>query len=125
MMIERRSGLIVNISFFSGQKYYGNVPYGVSKAAVDRLTKDMAIELKPHGVSSVSIYPGHVIEQKKERNPKRESAQFVGRAIAALAADRDILNRSGSILVAATLAKEYAFTDTDGTQPMPYDSLLN
>lgn len=123
MMIEKRSGLIVNVSFFAGQKYYGNVPYGVSKAAVDRLAKDMAVELKPHGVSSVSIYPGHVIEQKKAPNPKRESAQFVGRAVAALAADPNILNRSGSILVAATLAKEYNFTDTDGTQPMPYDYL--
>lgn len=123
MMIKQGCGLIVSISFFAGQRYYGNVPYGVSKAAVDRLAKDMAVELKPHGVSSVSIYPGHVVEQKKERNPKRESAQFVGRAVAALAADPGVINRSGSILVAANLAKEYAFTDTDGTQPEPYDSL--
>ena len=123
MMVEQKSGLIVNVSFFAGQKYYGNVPYGVSKAAVDRLSKDMAIELKPHGVSSVSIYPGHVIEKKKSRNPKRESAQFVGRAIAALAKDPGILQRSGSIVLASNLAREYSFTDTDGTQPEPYDTL--
>ncbi len=42
MMLEQGSGLIVSISFYSGRKYYGNVPYGVSKAAVDRLAQDMA-----------------------------------------------------------------------------------
>ncbi len=121
MMVEQRNGLIVNISFFAGKKYYGNVPYGVSKAAVDRLAKDIAVELRPYGVSSVSLYPGHVIEQKKGHNPKRESALFIGRAVAALASDPDIMTRSESILLAADLAKDYGFTDTDGTQPEPYD----
>lgn len=123
MMLEQGSGLIVSISFYSGRKYYGNVPYGVSKAAVDRLAHDMAEELKPHNVASVSLYPGHVIDAKKTPNPKRESSQFVGRAVAALAADPKIMNRTGQILVAAELAREYGFTDIDGTQPEPYDSL--
>ena len=123
MMMEQKSGLIVGISFFSGRKYLGNVPYGVSKAAVDRLAQDMAIELKPHNVASVSLYPGHVIERKKSPNPKRESAQFVGRAVAALAADPEIMKKSGKILVAAELAKEYEFTDIDGTQPEPLYTL--
>ena len=103
MMEKGQSGLIVSISFYSGRKYYGNVPYGVAKAAVDRLAQDMAEELKPHDVASVSLYPGHVIERKKSPNPKRESAQFVGRAIAALASDPEIMNRSGQILVTAEL----------------------
>lgn len=123
MMLERNSGLIVSISFYSGRKYYGNVAYGVAKAAVDRLASDMAEELKPYGIASVSLYPGHVIDRKTSPNPKRESAQFVGRAIAALASDPKILERTGQILVVAELAKEYGFTDIDGTQPPPYDTL--
>jgi dehydrogenase/reductase SDR family member 1 len=123
MMLERNSGLIVSISFYSGRKYYGNVPYGVAKAAVDRLASDMAEELKPHGIASVSLYPGHVIDRKSSPNPKRESARFVGRAVAALASDPGIIERTGQILVVAELAKEYGFTDIDGTQPVPYDTL--
>ncbi len=123
IMIEQKSGLIVSISFYSGRKYYGNVPYGVSKAAVDRLAMDMAEELKPYDVASISLYPGHVIERKKSPNPKRETPQFIGRAVAALALDANIMKKSGEILVAAELAKEYGFTDIDGTQPKPYDTL--
>src|SRR5262249_49589559 len=53
-MIAQKRGLIVNISFWSAQKYIGNVGYGVSKAATDKLTADMAAELEPHGVTVVS-----------------------------------------------------------------------
>lgn len=122
-MLEQGRGLIVSISFYSGRRYHGNVPYGVAKAAVDRLAQDMAEELKPHGIASVSLYPGHVIERKPSPNPRRETAQFVGRAVAALASDPEIMDRSGQILVAAELAREYGFTDTDGTQPEPCDTL--
>ena len=84
---------------------------------------DMAVELKPHNIASVSLYPGHVIDRKKAPNPKRETSQFVGRAVVALASDPNIIKKSGEILVAAELAKEYGFTDIDGTQPTPYDTL--
>src|ERR1043166_1799940 len=59
-MVARRRGLIVNISFWAAQKHVGNVAYGVSKAATDKLTADMATELSPHGVAVVSLYPGLV-----------------------------------------------------------------
>ena len=59
-MIAQRRGLIVNISFWAAQKHIGNVAYGVSKAATDKMTADMATELKPHGVAVVSLYPGLV-----------------------------------------------------------------
>jgi NAD(P)-dependent dehydrogenase (short-subunit alcohol dehydrogenase family) len=59
-MIARRRGLIVNISFWAAQKHIGNVAYGVSKAATDKMTADMATELKPYGVAVVSLYPGLV-----------------------------------------------------------------
>ncbi len=87
LMVQKKCGLIVNISFYAAQKYYGNVVYGVAKAAVDKMSHDMAVELKKHCVSCLSLYPGYIDDRKKTANPKKESSQFVGRAIAALAAD--------------------------------------
>src|SRR5205814_790652 len=63
-MIAQRRGLIVNISFWAAQKHIGNVAYGVSKAATDKMTADMATELKPYGVAVVSLYPGLVRTEK-------------------------------------------------------------
>jgi NAD(P)-dependent dehydrogenase (short-subunit alcohol dehydrogenase family) len=63
-MIVQRRGLIVNISFWAAQKHIGNVAYGVSKAATDKMTADLATELKPYGVAVVSLYPGLVRTEK-------------------------------------------------------------
>ena len=122
-MIARRRGLIVNISFWAAQKHIGNVAYGVSKAATDKLTADMASELKPHGVAVVSLYPGLVRTEKVMEAAQwldlsnSESPEFIGRAVAALAADPDVLRHTGKVLVAASLAQEYGFTDVDGKTP--------
>jgi NAD(P)-dependent dehydrogenase (short-subunit alcohol dehydrogenase family) len=122
-MITRRHGLIVNVSHWAAQKRIGNVAYGVSKAATDKMTADMAIELQPHGVAVVSIYPGMVRTEKVMESAawldlsNSESPEFIGRAVAALAADPDVLRHTGRVLVAAALAKDYGFTDIDGTTP--------
>jgi dehydrogenase/reductase SDR family member 1 len=124
-MIAQRRGLIVNISFWAAQKYIGNVAYGVSKAATDKMTADMATELKPYGVAVVSLYPGLVRTEKVMEAAKwldltnSESPEFIGRAVAALAADPDVLRYTGKVLVAATIAKEYGFRDIDGKTPRP------
>jgi NAD(P)-dependent dehydrogenase (short-subunit alcohol dehydrogenase family) len=124
-MIAQRRGLIVNISFWAAQKHVGNVAYGVSKAATDKMTADMATELKPYGVAAVSLYPGLVRTEKIMEAAKwldmtnSESPEFIGRAVAALAADADVLRHSGKVLVAARLAKEYGFTDIDVKLPVP------
>jgi NAD(P)-dependent dehydrogenase (short-subunit alcohol dehydrogenase family) len=124
-MIAQRRGLIVNISFWAAQKYVGNVAYGVSKAATDKMTADMATELKPYGVAVVSLYPGLVRTEKVMEAAQwldltnSESPEFIGRAVAALAADPDVLRHTGKVLVAAGLAKEYGFTDIDGRTPRP------
>lgn len=124
-MVERHRGLIVNISFWAAQKHIGNVPYGVAKAATDKLTADMAHELKAHGVAVVSLYPGMVrTEQVMEAAAyldlsNSESPRFIGRAVAALAADPNVLAKSGAVLVAAACAEEYGFADVDGKQPRP------
>lgn len=124
-MVSRRSGLIVNVSFWSAQKHIGNVPYGVSKAATDKMSQDMAHELKEHGVSVVSLYPGMVRTEKVMAAApyldlsNSESPQFIGRAIAALSTDPDILTMSGSVVVAAACGEKYGFDDVDGKRPRP------
>ncbi|MGH9822342.1 MAG: SDR family NAD(P)-dependent oxidoreductase, partial [Blastocatellia bacterium] len=125
MMVAQRSGLIVNISFWAAQKHVGNVAYGVSKAATDKMTADMAHELKDYNVAVVSLYPGLVRTEKVMESAawldlsNSESPQFIGRAVAALAADPNIMHKTGQTLVAASLALEYGFTDVDGKQPRP------
>ena len=123
LMLKNKQGLIVNISFYAGQTYISNVPYGVVKSAVDRLSVDMAYELKEYGITSISLYPGLVRTEGVMRNKdfidlsNSESPLFIGRAVAALAEDKRVLEKNGQVLIAAELAKEYNFTDIDGTQP--------
>jgi NAD(P)-dependent dehydrogenase (short-subunit alcohol dehydrogenase family) len=123
LMVAQHSGLIVNISFWAAQKYIGNVAYGVAKAATDKMTRDMAHELREHNVAVVSLYPGLVRTEKVMEAAafldltNSESPQFIGRAVAALASDPNIMQKSGQVLVAASLAQEYGFTDIDGKQP--------
>lgn len=123
-MVEQRSGLIVNISFWAAQKHIANVAYGVSKAATDKLTRDMAEELKEYGVAVVSLYPGLVRTEKVMEAAayldlsNSESPQFIGRAVAAMASDPEILSVTGSVVVAASCAERYGFDDVDGRRPM-------
>ncbi|MGH2435947.1 MAG: SDR family NAD(P)-dependent oxidoreductase [bacterium] len=124
-MVASRRGLIVNISFWAAQKHIANVAYGVSKAATDKMTADMAIELRPYGVTAVSLYPGLVRTEKVMEAAawldltNSESPEFIGRAVAALAGDPHVMRHTGTVLVAASLAVEYGFTDIDGKAPRP------
>ena len=123
-MVPARRGLIVNISHWAAQKHIGNTIYGIAKAATDKLTADAAHELRPHGVSVVCLYPGLVRTEAVLAAgvfdlSNSESPQFLGRAVAALASDPDVLTRSGQVLVAAALGREYGFTDVDGKSPTP------
>ena len=85
----------------------------------------MAFELKEHNISVITIYPGLVRTESVMRSKdffdltNSESPEFIGRAIAALAADKDVMRKSGSIQVAAQVALDYGFTDIDGKQPIP------
>ncbi|MFZ5967321.1 MAG: SDR family NAD(P)-dependent oxidoreductase [Bacillota bacterium] len=126
MMTKQKSGLIVNISFYGGRRYFNNVAYGVCKAAVDRLSADTAHELKGYGVSVFSLYPGQIstegmIEYAKYDSTvdlsKMESPQFVGRCVAALAKDENAIMDTGKILITAEVAERYGFTDMNGNQP--------
>ena len=124
VMVPARQGLIVHLSSWAAQKYIGNVPYGVAKAATDKMAADMALELRAHGVTVVSMYPGLVRTEAVLGAgvfdlSNSESPEFIGRAVAALAGDAGALRRTGQVVVAATLAREYGFTDVDGKQPRP------
>lgn len=123
LMVNNKQGLIVNISFYASQKYYGNVIYGVAKAAVDKMSQDMSVELKPYNIACISLYPGYIDDRKKAANPQKETSQFVGRAIVGLSSDTNIISKTGKTLVAAELGIEYGFKDIYGEQPIPYDTL--
>jgi hypothetical protein len=96
------------------------------------MARDMAVELKPHNVASLSMWLSLAFTERAERNLKRDPAmtsqtvtnprigssiEFPGRVIAALAMDPDIMKRSGGTFIAAELAHEYDVTDVDGTVP--------
>ncbi|HME07335.1 MAG TPA: SDR family NAD(P)-dependent oxidoreductase [Bryobacteraceae bacterium] len=126
-MIARRHGLIVNISFWAAQKYVGNTVYGAAKAATDKMSSDMAHELREYGVTVVSLYPGLVRTEAVMAAAQggwldlsnSESPEFIGKVIAALNAEPGLFERSGRVLIAAQLGKELGVVDTDGKQPIP------
>ena len=135
LMLANRSGLIVNVSSSGAVSYGHNVVYGVGKAAVDRMTADMAIELHGTGVSVVSLWPGLVRTELLDLGAQTEgdeifielpgegrfdlsgaeSPRFLGRAVVALYGCADIVERSGKPFSSAALARELGFTDLDGT----------
>lgn len=122
-MIARGSGLIVNISSSGAQEYHMNVAYGVGKAGLDKLSHDMAHELRPHGVAALSLWPGLVSTERIVAamgsdllaSLGHQTPLLTGRAIAALAADPRVLEKSGRYWTVAEIATEYGFTDVDGT----------
>ncbi|MFZ1989954.1 MAG: SDR family NAD(P)-dependent oxidoreductase [Alphaproteobacteria bacterium] len=126
-MIEQRSGLIVNLSFWAAQRFIGNTLYGVAKAATDKLTADIAHELKPYNVAALSLYPGlvrteSVLEAAKSGAfdlSNSESPEFIGRVIDALVRDPTLMARSGKVVVAAQAARELGVFDIDGKSPAP------
>ena len=129
IMVPQHSGLIVAISGYVGVTYTYGVVFGTCKSAVDRMARDMAIELQPHHVTSVSLWQGLTFTERAERNIANNpamkasivtnpligcSTEFPGRVIAALAADANVLRHSGGTFITAELAQEYAITDIDG-----------
>jgi dehydrogenase/reductase SDR family protein 1 len=140
MMIAQGSGLIVNISSHGARSYLLSVPYGVGKAAIDKVTQDTALELKPHGVAVVSMWPGLVLTVGVWPTPEvdaaggrtlqgldisfGESPKFNGKGVVALASDPAVLDRTGGSFFTGELAREYGFTEDDGSLPPLTDAGL-
>ena len=128
---------IAMIGSFGGLCYTFNVPYGVGKAGVDRLAKDMAVELNKEDICVTSFWPGLVMTERTEimvENgmweekvgiplDKSETPEFTGRAILAVATDPNNMSKSGTYQVVAELAQEYQFTDLNGQTPPSIRSL--
>jgi NAD(P)-dependent dehydrogenase (short-subunit alcohol dehydrogenase family) len=115
LMLQRpvdEPGLIVNTIAWAYDAYLGNVLYDTAKSATARMAFGMANELRPHRVAAIALALGHL--------GVSESPRYGGRAIAALASDPSLLDRTGQTLTAGDLAREYGFTDIDGTQPRPF-----
>ncbi|MFF2245047.1 SDR family NAD(P)-dependent oxidoreductase [Arthrobacter sp. NPDC058130] len=125
MMTPRRRGLIINISFWAAQRHLGNTIYGIAKAATDKMTSDMAVELKPFDIPVIALYPGLVRTEAVLAAAKSgafdlstsESPEFIGRVINALFHDQDLMARTGQVLIAAAVAKEFGVLDIDGKSP--------
>jgi dehydrogenase/reductase SDR family protein 1 len=140
MMLDAGHGLVVNVSSSGAVEYAHNLAYGVGKAALDRMTADMAHELRDQGVAVVSVWPGLVRTELVMFGTRTdddgrsvitlpgegtfdvatvESPRFVGRGVVALASDNQVMKHSGSAVTTASLANDYGFTDVDGTLPQP------
>lgn len=140
LMVERRSGLIVEITDGDTVNYRGSLFYDLVKVSTIRLAYAMAEELYRHGVSAVAVTPGFMRTESildhfgateanwrdvAEKNAEArsmgfiasETPCFVGRAVAALAADPRLLEKSGGVYGSWTLSEEYGFTDIDGNRP--------
>lgn len=131
-MVDRGSGLIVHISSFGTRRHLHSVLYGMSKAAIDKMTADMAVELAGRGVTVLSLWLGlvrteRVLAAHTEHIAgfpiaEAETPEFEGRVIAALAADPGIGARNGRTLISAEVAAEYGVTERDGRAPVSHRS---
>ena len=135
LMIERNAGLIVEVTDGDTLGYRGNLFYDLAKNAVIRLGYAMAKDLQAHRVTALAITPGFLRSEAVldsfgvteanwrdaiEKDPyfaESETPCFVGRAVAALAADPDVARKCGGLFSSWGLAGEYGFTDLDGRRP--------
>lgn len=129
LMIAQRGGLIVNITVWDRDRYLGSLVYDTAKAAINRMTHGMSLELRRYGIAVVGLAPGWMRtervmmahEQKPFDLSSTESPEYVGRVVAALLTDPDIASKSGEKFRAGDLAREYGVRDLDGTQPRGFD----
>ena len=130
LLIERGAGALVLTGGWDDLDYYlGNLPYDVSKAGTVRLVAGLAHELQPHGVAAVGVYPGFTrteavvsafAAEGMEPPEGTHSPEYVGRAVAHLAADPELMHLSGTGAQAATYAQRYGFADVDGRIIAPF-----
>ena len=135
LMTRRRTGLIVEVTDGILDRYRGSLFYDLAKAAVIRLALSQAEDLRSYDVAAVALSPGFLRSEamldhfgvtestwrdavlKDPNFAVSETPFYVGRAVVALAADPNIMARSGRALATWNLAREYGFSDVDGTRP--------
>jgi NAD(P)-dependent dehydrogenase (short-subunit alcohol dehydrogenase family) len=140
VLIRERGGLVVEVTDgtrdYNAERYRVSAFYDLAKTAVLRLAFAQSEELAPHGCTAVALTPGWMRSEMMLENYQvteanwrdgaatnphfaaiSESPRFVGRAVAALAADPDVHRHNGGSFSSGGLAREYGFTDLDGSQP--------
>lgn len=135
LMLSRRRGVIVSTTAnLAALGYMRNLFYDLAKNAVARMIWAMAQELREHGIAALAVAPGFMRTERVVEAFRRagaldaldrpggpgETPAYLGRAIVALAADENVIEKSGQLLEVGTLAREYGFTDADGRQPLPF-----
>jgi NAD(P)-dependent dehydrogenase (short-subunit alcohol dehydrogenase family) len=119
MMVRDGRGLIVNVTWVLDRPH-GHAFYEVVKNATNKLTEQAAEDLRPHGVACVAVSPGFMRLERMALSPEEEamteSAELPGRAIVALLTDPGVLTKSGGVFTTPALARQYGFTDVDGSQ---------
>jgi len=145
LMVARGRGLVVELTDGDGTRYEGQLFYDLAKTSNRRIAHDLAVDLRPHGVTAVAVAPGFLRSEamldhfgvteatwregiaQDEHFARSETPRFVGRTIAALAADPDALRFTGQTLHSGALAQEYEIDDLDGTRPdwVSYFATLN
>lgn len=132
LMIPQRQGLIINTTFWDRDKYFAPLSYYLSKTTINRMVYGMALELRKHDITAVALSPGWMRTEavmanlppngrpSPEEVDRTESVEYIGRAVVALAADPDVMEKSGTVLTVGDLAREYGFTDVDGRQVSPF-----
>lgn len=131
LMVRQKKGLVLTTTFWDRGHYLcGSLFYDLAKASMTRLAFGMAQDLRPHNVASIAVSPGwmrtefvlagHKTDEahwhEQPSLARTESPRYLGRAIVALAADPQVMAKSGEVLRVADLAREYGFTDIDGRQ---------
>jgi NAD(P)-dependent dehydrogenase (short-subunit alcohol dehydrogenase family) len=137
LMVARRRGLIANISFYGAVSYFHGPAYGAAKAGTDKMSFDMAVDLRPHNVACVSLWPGFVFTDRlagiqpetlppdlAAALPSFERPEFTGLVLDALSRDPQLMMLSGCALIGAELAERYAIKDIDGKQPVSHRAAL-
>ncbi len=135
LMLERDRGLVIEITDGAGDYYRGNLTYDLAKMSAIRLALAMARDLRHTGITALALTPGWLRSEEmldgfgvSEENWQEavkdhpgfhvsETPFFVGRAVAALAADPSVKDKAGGVFASWDLAKEYDFDDVDGSRP--------
>jgi len=125
LMLAQERGLVILTTFTRGRKYLGNVFYDLAKNAVCRAAEVIAGELDEREIAIVALSPGWIRVERMtgltdHQLAQTESPEFIGRAVAALAADPAVVRKSGQSLAVGDLAREYGFSDVNGRQPTSY-----
>ena len=139
LMIKRESGLIVEVVEQPGIGYHGQFFFDLMETSLKRIAYGLAAELAPHGVTALAITPGFMrteailegfgvteatwrdaVDHPKAKGfgwAGSETPCFIGRGVAALAADPNVHTKAGGVFASWALSEEYGFTDVDGARP--------